>query len=804
MSGPPIFYDKSGKRLPRVALSVFLLLLLIGGAGAILLPSVFSPVRGAHSDEGWARRTLGEHDNLPLVGDQDHGIFTRLVRVEREHTGSGAPPGPDPALLQPIPAPDYDGDGIPDDLDGDGVPDMVMPEPPAPPPPPPVRLVDAVTGEFIRNANDYEVQTIGSNAFAVDRYGSVPGRTLILTFDDGPDPVWTREVLDVLAREHVPATFFVVGQNVANHPELVQRMIREGHMVGNHTMTHPETFDAHSDFQNQQEINLTDRVLRAVAGYASPIFRIPTGQPEVNSLAQLESQQLGYLQVLFDTDSHDWEFDAQGREVPVPQLDGNGHVVIMHDAGGRSRAGTVAMLEKLIHEAKAQGYKFATAGYILPQRDLPRHVTPSFSDRATLFFIQTVHVLPRKALTAVFWFGVGSMLILTGLYLILSVINEWRQRRKAWPDTPEDELPFVSVCLAAYNEEKVITRTLDMLRESDYPANRFEVIAVNDGSKDDTLSLLQAYDWPQLKVVDQRNAGKSTALNNAVRHADPRSSVIMTMDADTLFRKDTIRKLARHFITGVHGGKIVGAVAGHVKVGNRNNILTAWQSLEYLNGICIIRMAEMMVGAVGIVPGACSAWRRVALERIGGFSEDTLAEDADAAMTFQRLGYAVLHENHAICDTEAPETVVPLLKQRKRWMFGNFQVMWKNKAMLFRPSYGVLGMVTMPYSVAQLLMNLLFLPILLVVAGITAAQGDWHPIVAFALVVLVMHTIIAITAVAIAKESLVHLLVVPLYRPIYELMRVYLLYACLYRVLKGAEFSWDKLERLNTVAIAGR
>ena len=133
-------------------------------------------------------------------------------------------------------------------------------------------------------------------------------------------------------------------------------------------------------------------------------------------------------------------------------------------------------------------------------------------------------------------------------------------------------------------------------------------------------------------------------------------------------------------------------------------------------------MAEMMVGAVGIVPGARSAWRRSALERIDGFSEDTLAEDADAAMTFQRLGYAVLHENHAICDTEAPETIIPLVKQRKRWMFGNFQVMWKYKSMLFRPRYGALGMVTMPYSVAQLLLNILFLPILLVVAGIAVAQ----------------------------------------------------------------------------------
>ena len=385
---------------------------------------------------------------------------------------------------------------------------------------------------------------------------------------------------------------------------------------------------------------------------------------------------------------------------------------------------------------------------------------------------------------------------------MLSILNEWRQRRRVWPDTPDDELPYVSVVLAAYNEEKVIRRTLDVLRESEYPATKLEVIAVNDGSTDSTLALLRDYEWAQLKVVDQLNSGKSSALNNGINHASAESTVIVTMDADTLFRKQTIRKLTRHFIGNRHSKKQVGAVAGHVKVGNRRNVLTAWQSLEYLNGICVIRMAEMMVGAIGIVPGACSAWRRSALEEIGGFSENTLAEDADAAMTFQRLGYAVLHENHAICDTEAPETLVPLLKQRKRWMFGNFQVMWKNRAMLFRPKYGMLGMVTMPFSIAQLLLNLVFLPILIITAGLALAQGDWHPVAMGAAIILVMHTFIAITAIAIARERLWHLLVLPIYRPIYEAMRVYLLYATFYRVLKGAEFSWDKLERRNSVVAA--
>ena len=126
---------------------------------------------------------------------------------------------------------------------------------------------------------------------------------------------------------------------------------------------------------------------------------------------------------------------------------------------------------------------------------------------------------------------------MTVFNLTLSILNEWRQRRRRWPDLADDaEWPFVSVTLAAYNEDKVIARTLDALRASDYPASRLEVIAVNDGSTDTTLDILNNYDWPQLRVLDQPNGGKSTALNNAAKRADPRSTVIITMDGDTLFR----------------------------------------------------------------------------------------------------------------------------------------------------------------------------------------------------------------------------------------------------------------------------
>ncbi len=789
----PVFYDKTGKRLRRLVVAVSVLLLVVGTLVGFTAPAAFAPTRSiTNPDDGWARQFLTDANagELPAIGDFRNGVFTRLVRVEQTHAGTGAPPVPDPALLEPIPI-DYD--GITDEMQEPELPD---------PPPPPLRLFDPVTNEYLRDANEEEREDIKDSPFAIEHFGAVPDHTLILTFDDGPDATYTPMILDVLAREHVPATFFVIGENIVRNPEVFQRIVREGHMAGNHSMSHLD-FDSQGDFRNQQEIVLTDRVMRATADYVSPVFRIPTGWPEANALAQLESQQLGYLQVDFDVDTRDWEY-PEGVDVPVPPLDGRGHVVLLHDGGG-DRAPTARMLEQLIAEARAQGYTFTTLQPVLPPQYIPqKDVAPSVADQATLYTFQAVWVVPHAILGFLFWVGTGSLVIVSFIYLLLALLNERRVRRIHWRPCPYAKLPFVSVVLAAYNEDKVVRRTLDALRESDYPAAKFEVIAVNDGSKDQTLSILLGYarEWRSLRVVNQENSGKSSALNNGINHADPRATIIMTMDADTLFRKTTIRMLARHFIRRRTDNKKVGAVAGHVKVGNRRNILTAWQSLEYISGICVTRMAEQMLNAIGIVPGACSAWSREALERIGGFCEDTMAEDADATLSLQRLGYVIVNENRAIADTEAPETIAALAKQRKRWTFGNIQALWKHKGMLLRPRYGMLGMVTLPYAALSLLLPILFLPLTILVFGISLAAGNLGSVALFASLVSIIHLINAVTGIAIAREKLWHLLVVPVYRLIYEPLRFYLLYASTYRALKGTIVAWDKLERRNSVVAA--
>src|SRR6266702_7231078 len=175
-----------------------------------------------------------------------------------------------------------------------------------------------------------------------------------------------------------------------------------------------------------------------------------------------------------------------------------------------------------------------------------------------------------------------------------------------------------------------------------------------------------------VQVMTRPNASASIL---ALTHAD----IVVTLDADTVFRRDTVRKLIRHFID-----PHVAAVAGNAKVGNRINLLTNWQALEYIASQNLDRRAFALLNCISVVPGAVGAWRRELLVRAGGFAEETLAEDADLTLALLRLGYTIDYEEEAMAFTEAPDTVRGFVQQRFRWMYGTLQAAWKHVDTLFR------------------------------------------------------------------------------------------------------------------------
>ena len=749
---PPVFFDASGKRWRRILGLLFACLLIVVLSALAILPAATAPVGPPNLNQAadYPRQLLVGQDleNIPRIGvDKEVAPFHRIALVEHK-----------------------DGKTL---------------------------LKDPFSGTVWREATPEEVLMTGDSPYVVEGYGRPLERTLMLTFDDGPDPTYTPEILDLLSTEGVPATFFAVGDNVVKYPDLFRRMVREGHMVGNHSASHID-FWAHDDAYNRQQIIGADRVMRSVANYESRLFRIPTGDPENNTLALLQAQQLGYLHIAFDLDTHDWQY-SPADDIQLPALDGKGHVVLLHDGGG-NRTATVNLLKKFITDAKAQGYTFTTLQPLLPADFVPRtNVPATLEDNATFTALSAYLVTPNILLTWLFWFGIGSLTILTFLFVILALVSNAKMKKRRWDNLKENEWPFVSVVLPVFNEELVVSKTLDALRASDYPL--MEVVAVNDGSTDGTLAVLTEYarTWPALRVVNQPNAGKPAASNHGIDESW--GDIIITLDGDTLFEPQTIKMFARHFLAP-RNGKEVGAVAGHVKVGNRRNLITAWQSLEYLSGICVTRMAEGLMGAISIAPGACAAWRREALVRAGGYSHDTLAEDADLTLTLQRLGYSIAQENEAVAWTEAPMTLRGLFKQRLRWTYGNIQTLYKHRAMLFNPRYGALGMLTMPYALIAVLVPLIFMPLTVIVAVVSLSRGEWQAIAIFSLFVAATHMLISIVAVLMVRENLLHLLMVPVYRLIYEPLRAYVIFGSALQALRGTAVGWYRPERTNSVAVS--
>ena len=558
--------------------------------------------------------------------------------------------------------------------------------------------VDAASGQITG-----EVYTTTPSGYVIRRAGDRPG-LVALTFDDGPDAEWTPRVLDILKREHVPATFFVIGENGQENPDLVRRIVADGHDIGNHTFTHPNLGEIPGRLTDL-ELNATERLIEALTGRSTILFRPPYfGDAEPTTPDEVEpvvrAERLGYITVGLHVDPNDWARPGTGEIVrktiegvtnDSADEDQRGQVVLLHDGGG-DRSQTVEALPEIIRQLRARGYRFVTvselAGLSQSQTMPPVPEQSGLfarADAVSFYVISIVGWLIRLLFIVGIVLGLGRLLIVGGLALV----QWWRSRRRETADVGEGFSPLVSVIVPAYNEERVIAKTVESLLNSDYAP--FEIIVVDDGSPDRTSEVVSAGFGGdrRVRLYTKENGGKAAALNYGLRQA--RGEIVVALDADTVFPPHTLGALARRFRE-----EKVGAVAGNAKVGNRINLITRWQALEYVTSQNLDRRAFALLNCITVVPGAVGAWRRDLLERAGGFSSDTLAEDQDLTLRVRRLGYKVDYEETAVAWTEAPDTFRGLLKQRFRWSFGTLQCMWKHRGALFRPRYGALGFVAMP------------------------------------------------------------------------------------------------------------
>ncbi|UOA33905.1 Poly-beta-1,6-N-acetyl-D-glucosamine synthase (plasmid) [Sulfitobacter sp. DSM 110093] len=637
-------------------------------------------------------------------------------------------------------------------------------------------------------------------ASAVRLYGAGEPNKVVLTFDDGPHPEHTARTLEILQETKTPGSFFVLGNNAVKFPDLVKRILKEGHELGSHTYTHPN-MGAVSASRATVEINSTQLLLNGLTGKNMRLYREPymrSGGPitsrEVASLLPLE--EAGYVIAGMNVVPRDWvaqTADGLADEI-IRQVQSNaGGVVLLHDGGG-DQSQTVAALPRVISELRAQGYEFTSLADVLgvsPDMLMPEgnRVTATFGSMSFLA-VGNGWSLLQIAFWSVFAIGVlraTALLVLTA-----------RHKRHVSP-SPRHK-PSVTIVIPAYNEGRVIEHCIRRALYTEYAD--FDIIVVDDGSTDDTYEKAISFAYhPLVTVLRQPNRGKAAALNAALDECQ--SEVLICIDADSQIAPNAVSLLTPHF-----SDPQIGAVAGRVVVGNRDSLLTRLQALEYITAQAVERRAKDYLNAITVVPGAIGAWRATALMEAGIFSSETLTEDADMTMAMIRTDYRVVYEDRAIATTEAPASLKGLMTQRLRWSLGMMQAGWKHSgAMIERRS---LGRVALPdLAVFGYLMPLiapladLFLVILLVefVTNFGTVKQEYadiitNPLIVAYLALPALEVMSAVVAFKLdPKEDRRLLLLLPAQRVFYRQMLYISVIRALWRAATGSLASWGRMTR---------
>ncbi len=668
--------------------------------------------------------------------------------------------------------------------------------------------------------------------YQLNQYGA-QDKKVALTFDDGPDSVYTPQILDVLKREHAEATFFLIGLQVQKYPGLAQRIRNEGHAIGNHTFTHPDISDISRSYMQKVELGLTQRLFASKLGIKTLYFRPPYSIDQEPDIAEqvrpLEVvQDQGFITVGSKIDPDDWQRGRTPEQITAAVMnqasrfavadckthaDYCGNVVLLHDGGG-DRSATVKALPGIIEGLRARGFQVVSVEDLIGKTRA--EVMPALARNeiwAARLDDATFTLLGWLTTLIVLTFFVGDVLMSLRL-LLIGALATFDRFRKSAPNAPVDFKPPITVIIPAFNEGKVIERTVRSVLASDYP--RLHVIVVDDGSTDTTADVVRTVFQPEiaskrLVLLCKPNGGKAAALNHALQYV--RDPIYVGIDADTTIAPNAISLLAPHFYN-----ERVGAVAGNAKVGNRVNLWTRWQALEYITSQNFERRALNVFASVTVVPGAIGAWRLSAVQEAGGYHMDTVAEDADLTMSLLQRGWRVVNEDRALAYTEAPSTARGLMRQRFRWSFGILQAVWKHGHAIRKRSR--LGWIALPNIIVFQILLPLFSPFIdalfIFSAGEFLFSRYFHPEstdpasferrALFFAVFLAIDFFTATLAFLLERresgrgEDLPLLLHVWMQRFAYRQLFSAVLVRTVKRAIDGKPFAWEKLERTAAVS----
>lgn len=346
-----------------------------------------------------------------------------------------------------------------------------------------------------------------------------------------------------------------------------------------------------------------------------------------------------------------------------------------------------------------------------------------------------------------------------------------------------DPAPDVSVLIPAYNERETISRSVESVLASDYPG-RLRCYVVDDGSTDGTGAILRGYDDDRLTVLRKENGGKYSALNYGLLCST--GDIVVTIDADSVLEPDAIRrsvaKLAAYPDTA--------AIAGNVKVENRDRLLTRLQALEYIVGINTVRRAFALFGVVPVIPGCLGVFRRDALDEIDGYDPDTATEDFDLTVKLLKAGWAV-RTTEAVVWTEAPFTWRDFYSQRRRWAQGGLETLYKHVDLLTATDVGFLNRFMYPLKAV----SLLSVPLILPAIAIAVALGPYRRVAELILFFAVIMALVAAVSLAFERESIRLMAYFPFFVVGYRQFLDFMVLCGLAAMLHPGQTEWGKITR---------
>ncbi|TYQ14865.1 UNVERIFIED_CONTAM: putative glycosyl hydrolase [Acetivibrio alkalicellulosi] len=621
-------------------------------------------------------------------------------------------------------------------------------------------------------------------------------KRIALTFDDGPHPIYTPQILDTLKEHNVKATFFVTGKNAFKYPEIVKRIYEEGHDIGNHTYSHIDMISS-SSIKMQFELNITQKIIEMITGHSTVYFRQPYNvdmmfsSPKQNEILKMINE-MGYTIVGSFIDPKDWEGHSHVEIVNRVGKDvEKGSIVLLHDYGTYVN-NTVEALPLLINMLEDKGYDLVSVSNLMDieRKEVMKPIKVSKSAYfAAIYYVLVVYNSFKHIISWILILAT-TIGIIRAIFLILFSTKQKKKYSQMY--FKYNYNPLVSIVIAAYNEEKVICSTVHSILKSDY--KNIEVLVVDDGSKDNTSKkVFETFNKnSKVRLIKKENGGKSSAVNKGFMEA--RGEIVIVIDADTILADNSVSLLVRHF-----ENKNVAGVAGNVKIGNKNNLLTLWQHIEYVTGLNLERRAFDELNCIPVVPGAIGAWRKDLVASLGYYKEDTLAEDADVTIEFLKQGYKIVYEEGARAFTEAPEDIVSFIKQRLRWSYGTLQCLWKHRGSLFNPKNKMLGFIAMPHMWLYQFIFQLVSPItdILFVVGLLGKNPSASVVMYFAF--LVMDLLVTLHAFRLEGESPKPLVWIVFQRIIYRQFMTYVVFKSMFCALKGVKVGWNKLVRKGNV-----